>query len=203
MTTHVFINIIAFIALSALLLHGVLGDLVCEELPVDKCAYSISESGKRCVLENYISRNGMVNYQCKTSEVVVDNMKDMIESEECIKACGVDRNTVGISSDYLLTRKFVSQLCSRPCFQSCPNIVDLYSNLALAEGGWICMVCAAGEFVVGRCSSLKVRVTLVLVRLRDQVLMLSLQSQLVHLCLQQLLLVPLLMHNEGTWNQLG
>ncbi|CAN1846532.1 hypothetical protein LINPERHAP1_LOCUS38247 [Linum perenne] len=123
MTTHVFINIIAFIALSALLLHGVLGDLVCEELPVDKCAYSISESGKRCVLENYISRNGMVNYQCKTSEVVVDNMKDMIESEECIKACGVDRNTV-----------VVSQLCSRPCFQSCPNIVDLYSNLALAEG---------------------------------------------------------------------
>ncbi|CAN1846539.1 hypothetical protein LINPERHAP1_LOCUS38247, partial [Linum perenne] len=111
-----------------------IGDLVCEELPVDKCAYSISESGKRCVLENYISRNGMVNYQCKTSEVVVDNMKDMIESEECIKACGVDRNTVGISSDYLLTRKFVSQLCSRPCFQSCPNIVDLYSNLALAEG---------------------------------------------------------------------
>ncbi|CAN1150659.1 hypothetical protein LINPERPRIM_LOCUS18080 [Linum perenne] len=144
MTTHVFINIIAFIALSALLLHGVLGDLVCEELPVDKCAYSISESGKRCVLENYISRNGMVNYQCKTSEVVVDNMKDMIESEECIKACGVDRNTVGISSDYLLTRKFVSQLCSRPCFQSCPNIVDLYSNLALAEGMDLYGMCSRG-----------------------------------------------------------
>ncbi|CAN1846540.1 hypothetical protein LINPERHAP1_LOCUS38247, partial [Linum perenne] len=121
-----------------------IGDLVCEELPVDKCAYSISESGKRCVLENYISRNGMVNYQCKTSEVVVDNMKDMIESEECIKACGVDRNTVGISSDYLLTRKFVSQLCSRPCFQSCPNIVDLYSNLALAEGMDLYGMCSRG-----------------------------------------------------------
>ncbi|CAN0854642.1 hypothetical protein LINGRAHAP2_LOCUS5961 [Linum grandiflorum] len=95
-------------------------------------------------MENYISRNGVVKYQCETSEVVVDKMKDMIESDECIKSCGLDRNTVGISSDYLLTRKFVSKLCSGPCFQSCPNIVDLYSNLALAEGMDLYGMCSWG-----------------------------------------------------------
>ncbi|CAN1167056.1 hypothetical protein LINPERPRIM_LOCUS34577 [Linum perenne] len=78
---------------------------------------------------------GAVEYQCKTSEVVTTTtMKEWIETEECVNDCGLDRSSVGISSDYLLYPKFVAKLCSWPCLLSCPNVVDLYSNLAQAEG---------------------------------------------------------------------
>ncbi|CAI0540344.1 unnamed protein product [Linum tenue] len=126
---------ITLFALSSLLiLNGAIGDLICEELPVELCAYSISDTGKRCVLENYLARKGMVKYQCKTSEVVMETMSGWIETEACINDCGLDRNVVGISSDYLLSPNFVAKLCSQPCFRNCPNILDLYSNLAQAEG---------------------------------------------------------------------
>ncbi|KAG6762221.1 hypothetical protein POTOM_032713 [Populus tomentosa] len=78
---------IAFLALS-LLLNGALGELVCEQLPVDLCSYSIATSGKLCLLENYATKEGGVKYRCKTSE---------------------------------------------SCSQACPNTVDIYSNLAIAE----------------------------------------------------------------------
>ncbi|KAG6760911.1 hypothetical protein POTOM_034099 [Populus tomentosa] len=91
---------IEFLALS-LLLNGALGELVCEQLPVDHlCSYSIATSGKRCLLENYATKDGGVKYQCKTSEAVP---------------------------------QFLTELCSKSCSQACPNIVDLYSNLAIAE----------------------------------------------------------------------
>jgi len=112
-----------------------LGELVCEQLPVDLCSYSIATSGKRCLLENYATKDGGVKYQCKTSEVVVGIvLSEWIEIDECITACGLSRNTVGISSDSLLQPQFLTKLCSKSCSQACPNIVDLYSNLALAEG---------------------------------------------------------------------
>ncbi|KAJ6984531.1 hypothetical protein NC653_022725 [Populus alba x Populus x berolinensis] len=88
---------IAFLALS-LLLNGALGELVCEQLPVDLCSYSIATSGKRCLLENYATKEGGVKYQCKTSEP-----------------------------------QFLTKLCSKSCSQACPNTVDIYSNLAIAE----------------------------------------------------------------------
>ncbi|KAI5576245.1 hypothetical protein BDE02_09G032400 [Populus trichocarpa] len=122
---------IAFLALS-LLLNGALGELVCEQLPVDLCSYSIATSGKRCLLENYATKDGGVKYQCKTSEI-----------DECITACGLSRNTVGISSDSLLQPQFLTKLCSKSCSQACPNIVDLYSNLALAEGVYLPNLCAS------------------------------------------------------------
>ncbi|CAI0540334.1 unnamed protein product [Linum tenue] len=126
---------IALFALSSLLIFkGAVGDLMCEELPVELCAYSISDAGKRCVLENYLARKGIVKYQCKTSEVLVETMSGWIETEACINDCGLDRNAVGISSDYLLSHNFVAKLCSQPCSSYCPNILDLYSNLAQAEG---------------------------------------------------------------------
>ncbi|CAI0540468.1 unnamed protein product [Linum tenue] len=107
---------------------------MCEELPVELCAYAINRAGKRCVLENYVARKGMVKYQCKTSEVVVETMSEWIETQACLNDCGLDRKAVGISSDYLLSPNFVAKLCSQPCFSYCPNILDLYSNLAQAEG---------------------------------------------------------------------
>ena len=99
------------------------------------CAFSISSSRKRCLLETYAPTDATTKYQCKTSEVAVNiNMNGHVETEECIKACGLQRNVVGISSDTLLDSGFASELCSQDCSENCPNIVDLYNDLALAEG---------------------------------------------------------------------
>lgn len=98
------------------------------------CGFAIATSGKRCLLENSAGEDGKVEYLCKTSEVVVGNMKEHIETHECVDACGVDRNSVGISSDALLDSLFTSKLCSSACYQKCANIVDLYFNLAAGEG---------------------------------------------------------------------
>lgn len=112
-----------------ILLIFLLGEITCEELPKKLCAFSISSSGKRCILETKGKE-----FQCKSSEVVVERMADYIETDECVNACGVDRNVVGISSDALLDPEFASKLCSPDCYQRCPNIVDLYFNLAAGEG---------------------------------------------------------------------
>lgn len=128
------------------------GGIVCDDLPTDVCAFSISSSGKRCLLETDCENHGSV--ECKTSEVVVTNMADYIETDECVRACGVDRNSVGISSDALLEPQFTSKLCSPDCYQKCPNIIDLYFNLAAGEGMRSilmvvsicdCLGCLAGE----------------------------------------------------------
>lgn len=110
------------------------GSFICEDLATNVCGFAISTSGKRCLLENSSGKDGKVEYQCKTSEVVVANMREHIETEECVDACGVDRNTVGISSDALLDSQFTSKLCSLDCYHHCPNIIDLYFNLAAGEG---------------------------------------------------------------------
>ncbi|KAG5582424.1 hypothetical protein H5410_053051 [Solanum commersonii] len=104
------------------------GDFVCEDLPTNVCAFAISTSGKRCLLENSAGRNGKVEYQCKTSNVVVTKMKEHIETDEC-----VDRNSVGISSDALLEPQFAAKLCSPACYKNCDSIVDLYFHLAAGE----------------------------------------------------------------------
>lgn len=111
----------------------ILGDLICEELPTDICSFSIASSGKRCILEttNALSEN---RYQCKTSEVIVDQMHELIETDECVNACGVHRNLVGLSTDFLVEPQFIPKLCSPSCYDNCPNIIDLYLNLALGEG---------------------------------------------------------------------
>lgn len=103
-------------------------------MPKNVCAFSIASSGKRCLLETYTTKDGSLEFLCKTSDVVVEKMADYIETDRCVKACGVDRNAVGISSDALLEPEFASKLCSPACYQKCPNIVDLYFNLAAGEG---------------------------------------------------------------------
>ncbi|XP_055832691.1 uncharacterized protein LOC129901513 [Solanum dulcamara] len=115
------------------------------------CAYSVAFSGKRCSLETYESSEGTTRYQCKTSDVLVSNIgiTNLIESDECISACGVDRNSVGISSDSLFESTFTSKLCSQQCNQKCPNIVDLYYNLALGEGVYLPAFCK-GRNLKGR-----------------------------------------------------
>ncbi|KAJ8899924.1 hypothetical protein K2173_019628 [Erythroxylum novogranatense] len=131
--------------LSSIFFHAALGEIVCEELPNELCAFSIASSGKRCLLETYGKEDKSVGYQCRTSEVVVQRMANYIETDECVKACGVDRNSVGISSDALLEPQFTSKLCSPACCQHCPNIVDLYFNLAAGEGAYLPDLCSASR----------------------------------------------------------
>merc|ERR1712183_39805 len=127
--------------LSSLFLHAALAELVCEDLPKSVCAFSIASSGKRCLLETSVAGDGSVEYQCRTSEVVVERMAEYIETDQCVKACGVDRNSVGISSEALLEPQFTAKLCSPACYQKCPNIVDLYFNLAAGEGVFLPELC--------------------------------------------------------------
>ncbi|XP_058109326.1 uncharacterized protein LOC131252674 [Magnolia sinica] len=129
-----------FIALS-LSFHAALGEIICENLQQDLCAFSVSSSGKRCLLENAARKDGTIEYQCRTSEVVVENIVDWIETDECVCACGVERNSVGISSDSLMEPQFTAKLCSPACYQNCPNIIDLYYNLAAGEGVFLPDLC--------------------------------------------------------------
>ncbi|KAM7522115.1 hypothetical protein LguiA_012017 [Lonicera macranthoides] len=135
----------------SLFLQGALGthsplstsEIICEELPVGQCSFSIASSGRRCLLETWTSSDGKMVLQCQTSQVMVKNMADLVEREECVSACGVDRKSVGISSDSLLEPQFTTSLCSPACYQNCPNIVDLYYNLAIGEGVFLQDLCKA------------------------------------------------------------
>ncbi|KAK7315050.1 hypothetical protein VNO77_33582 [Canavalia gladiata] len=124
-------------------LQGTLGRIECEELKEEMCAFAVSYEGKRCVLEKRVKRTGEEAYTCKSSEIEVENQKEHIESDECIKACGLNRKCFGISSDSLLESHFTQNLCSSQCYQNCPNIVDLYFNLAAGEGLFLPKLCNA------------------------------------------------------------
>ncbi|KAI4351733.1 hypothetical protein L6164_006058 [Bauhinia variegata] len=123
--------------------QGTLGAIECEHLSQDTCAFAVSATGKRCVLEKHVKRSGEEAYTCRTSEIEADKINDHIESDQCIKACGVDRKSLGISSDSLLESRFTQKLCSPQCYQGCPNVVDLYFNLAAGEGVFLPKLCEA------------------------------------------------------------
>ncbi|XP_006848035.3 uncharacterized protein LOC18437773 [Amborella trichopoda] len=126
----------------SMVLHGALAEIVCENLSKEECAFSISSAGKRCVLEKYTGNDGEEGeFKCTSSEVEVERLSEWIEIEECIQSCGLDRNSVGISSDSLLDPQFTAKLCASPCFDNCPNVVDLYFNLAAGEGVYLPKLC--------------------------------------------------------------
>ncbi|KAL3622834.1 hypothetical protein CASFOL_031931 [Castilleja foliolosa] len=132
-----------FIFACSLFLKGALAEVVCEKLLAEtQCAFGISSSGKRCVLENYKNEeSGDLEYTCKTSEVEVERLSAYIETDNCVDSCGVDRRFVGISSDAFLVPEFTKSLCSPACYHNCPNIVDLYFNLAAGEGVYLPALC--------------------------------------------------------------
>ncbi|KAJ0970192.1 hypothetical protein J5N97_023069 [Dioscorea zingiberensis] len=121
------------------------GMITCEDLDRNSCAFAVSSSGTRCVLEMRMRRRGYIELSCRTSNIEAEKLKDYVETDECIKACGLDRNTIGISSDSLLDSQFTRKLCSSECYNSCPNIVDLYFNLAAGEGAFLPKLCVAEE----------------------------------------------------------
>ncbi|KAL0354967.1 UNVERIFIED_CONTAM: hypothetical protein Sradi_3943600 [Sesamum radiatum] len=117
-------------------------DVICENLPINLCSFAIASSGKRCVLENH--KNGQEK-TCKTSEVVVEKLSGYIETDQCVKACGVCRESVEISSDAFLSSEFTAHLCSPACYHNCPNIVNLFFNLAAGEGVSLPALCKNQE----------------------------------------------------------
>lgn len=137
------LSIFAVISVLSLGLQGVLGAIRCEELPMEVCAFSVSSSGARCVLEKSIMRDGSAVYECQSSVVMAEKMIEWIETDECLSACGVDRMAVGISTDSLVEAGFTRKLCSPDCYSKCPNIVDLYFNLAAGEGIYLPRLCEA------------------------------------------------------------
>ncbi|KAL1829062.1 hypothetical protein ACET3Z_007474 [Daucus carota] len=144
---------IIFIVLS-FFLQGALGEVICNELPNEMCSFSVSSAGKRCLLEtSTVMNDETVKFECKSSEVVVENLANWIESDECVSSCGVDRRSVGISSDSLMEPRFTAKLCSSACSQNCANIVDLYNNLALAEGVVLADLCKVQQSMPRRAMS--------------------------------------------------
>ncbi|KAJ1262496.1 hypothetical protein BS78_09G112500 [Paspalum vaginatum] len=137
MASDLHAKLAAFAFSMSLLVSSALGArVVCEQLTAELCAFAVSSTSRRCVLENMHCAGRPTEYQCRTSEVVVEDglLAGLVETDGCVRACGVDRATVGISSDSLLDPRVAGALCSSACLQGCPNIVDLYSNLAAGEG---------------------------------------------------------------------
>eukprot|EP01018_Ginkgo_biloba_P033345 Gb_20186 [translate_table: standard] len=124
-------------------LRGVQSAIQCEQLPLDVCAFSVSSGGNRCVLEKSVTKDGTLQFQCQSSVVMAETLIEWIESDECINACGLERMSVGMSSDSLLEAEFANKLCSSQCQNHCPNIVDLYLNLAAGEGVYLPSLCEA------------------------------------------------------------
>nr|GMC69963.1 uncharacterized protein LOC109174906 [Ipomoea batatas]GMC76336.1 uncharacterized protein LOC109174906 [Ipomoea batatas]GME02840.1 uncharacterized protein LOC109174906 [Ipomoea batatas] len=133
------LSLVLLLACCTLPIQSVVAETICENLPTSVCAFSVSSSGKRCVIEDSVLVDGKVDYKCKTSEVVVGSStsEEYLETDECVKACGVSRKSVGMSSDALLDSTFTGKLCSHACYNKCPNLVDLYSNVAAGEGVYL------------------------------------------------------------------
>uniref|UniRef100_A0A0C9S698 TSA: Wollemia nobilis Ref_Wollemi_Transcript_11442_880 transcribed RNA sequence n=1 Tax=Wollemia nobilis TaxID=56998 RepID=A0A0C9S698_9CONI len=140
-------NSVVFVILALVGIQAVLGEkrVECEKLPVDMCAFAVSSSGARCVLEKkYSTINGRIEYECQSSAIMAEKMIEWIESEECLQACGLERMNVGLSSDDLVEYSpLSSKLCSDKCQNNCPNIVDIYFSLAAGEGVYLPKLCDA------------------------------------------------------------
>ncbi|KAI5070975.1 hypothetical protein GOP47_0013226 [Adiantum capillus-veneris] len=124
------------------------GNMECEELSTQDCAFAVASSGARCVLEkHYVKDSKNINYNCQTSIIMAERgVIQWIETDACMKACGVTRLWVGLSTDALLERSFIQRLCLPSCKDHCPNIMDLFTKLAVEEGVYLPNLCnAMGE----------------------------------------------------------
>lgn len=126
---------VAMAARDQMLLH-------CSMLPTEECAFAVDSKGHRCVLETL--SGGIDWHVCQASDISVgeDSLVEYIETDQCVKACGVTKMTVGLSTDALESEDFTSKLCSLNCQENCLNLVDLYTNLAAGEGKSLRLMCA-------------------------------------------------------------
>ncbi|KAL7612857.1 hypothetical protein Lser_V15G09412 [Lactuca serriola] len=136
-------SFVVYVVIFAFSVQTTLGSIACENLNKGSCAFAVSSSGKRCVLEKNVRRSGEEVFVCSTSQIDTNKLASWIETDECLDACGLNRNILGISSDSLLESRFMQKLCSTQCHNGCPNIVDLYNNLAVGEGVYLPSLCQA------------------------------------------------------------
>ncbi|KAI4324931.1 hypothetical protein MLD38_030373 [Melastoma candidum] len=136
------VGVVLVIALVACVL-GLVGAIECEDLDEGSCAFAVSSSGKRCLLEKRVKANEEGDsYFCESSRIGTDiGLKDHVETDSCIESCGFNRRLLGISSDALLESRDVRRLCSFECYYNCPNIIDLYFSLAAGEGVFLPKLC--------------------------------------------------------------
>ncbi|OAE24158.1 hypothetical protein AXG93_2752s1730 [Marchantia polymorpha subsp. ruderalis] len=126
----------------------------CELLPKEECAFAIGQRGFRCLLETSIGLDGLIIHHCQTSDIEwttdADDLRrelrsirsgGHIESDECLEACGLDRLTVGISTDGLQTGAFKEKICSEDCRHNCPQVISLYNIIYAEEGEELGQVC--------------------------------------------------------------
>ncbi|XP_021892208.1 uncharacterized protein LOC110810359 [Carica papaya] len=142
-----FISTLAIFACAfAIFVQATLGEvIVCEKLEGERCAFAVSWKGKRCVLEKSVKRSGEEKFTCRTSEIDAHELTNWVETDQCVGACGLDRKSLGISSDSLLDSRFTQKLCSTHCYNHCPNVVELYFNLAAGEGAFLPDLCEQGS----------------------------------------------------------
>lgn len=136
------VSLALLVSLAVVVQSALGGGLVCEQLPPDVCAFAVSSGRRRCVLEN--TPEGA--QRCQTSAVAVRALSGWVETDECVRACGVDRAALGlpaVASAAAEDRRFVRALCSPACYGGCPNIVDLYATLAAGEGMSLPALCEA------------------------------------------------------------
>ncbi|KAL0927198.1 hypothetical protein M5K25_001361 [Dendrobium thyrsiflorum] len=128
--------------------YDITGRVTCEQLDRSKCAFAVSSNGLRCLLQKHVRGTELDEevYMCRTSDLKATIMAGCVETDACIAACSMERETVGISSDSLLDRRFMGRLCSPECFLNCPNIVDLYFSVAAGEGAFLPNLCRANGF---------------------------------------------------------
>ncbi|KAI0528706.1 hypothetical protein KFK09_001248 [Dendrobium nobile] len=122
---------------SAPKLNSRASSMTCEQLNRSTCAFTVSSNGFRCLLEKHVDAGAeplVEAYTCRTSDLKATVIVGWVETDTCITACSLKRETLSISSDSLLDWQFMGRLCSPECFMNCPNIVDLYFNVATGEG---------------------------------------------------------------------
>ncbi|MCO5582175.1 hypothetical protein L7F22_036065 [Adiantum nelumboides] len=117
--------------------HHPEADVLCEELPVEWCAYSISSLGARCVLvEGEKGGDDTMEYNCQTSSMETKVKGGWIEAEECMEACGLTRMTLGLHPS-----NTPDLLCSSRCSRTCPHLHYLLNPLSADQGSSIADLC--------------------------------------------------------------
>ncbi|KAF3328287.1 PAR1 protein [Carex littledalei] len=109
-------------------------EVICENLPINQCAFAVSSTSKRCVLES-MRQSGGTTYQCKTTDLEVEKVpkqfgapmekiSNHIETEACVRTCGLEDSTVGILSYHslMMDSKIKTKLCSPSCQENCENL---------------------------------------------------------------------------------
>ena len=80
----------------------------------------------------------MILWIVQSSIIMAEKQEEWIESDECVKSCGLERMSVGLSTDLLVDSLFTDMFCSSECINNCPNLIDLYISLAAGEGSISC-----------------------------------------------------------------